>query len=96
MDEDVGRTRLLELGRQVRQLGEDFVDQPDGGCKLVGVDILCEKATDVAWGRSQRRGVEELGELHTQASDDQHGRLAGGIGDAVRVGCGHDTMLSQG
>jgi hypothetical protein len=48
LNEPLGRTRLLKLGRQPRQLRQLLIDYPDLGRQLLLVDVAREEATDEA------------------------------------------------
>ena len=48
LNELLGRTHLLAIGRQPRQLRHLLVDYPDLGRQLLLVDVACEELTDIA------------------------------------------------
>lgn len=53
LHEALPRACLLELGGQPCQLGEVLVHDAHVRGQAVVVDVLCEVAADIAWGRQQ-------------------------------------------
>jgi hypothetical protein len=52
LHEALFRNGSLDIGWEPGELGEVFVHHAQFGCKVVGVDVLGEELTDVAWAES--------------------------------------------